>query len=221
MAAEESKRDNVPAKRADALANREPAVTPPSGTIDPVLRRLRSERRSGFAAGLWLGAGIASVAGYPNESSKIGRKEFYTDTGLAPTAFGAGWVGYAITDWLTLGIGFGGGDGLVGDKNALTWGGSFHIEAFPFFSLGKQGREFALMLDFGVGMASVTPNHNDKVRLIESSTASLIGVGVFYEGIRFGHFSTGPFISGNYFFSNSAQRPGLFAGWRIAFYGGP
>ena len=49
----------------------------------------------------------------------------------------------------------------------------------------------------------------------------MIGGGVFYEGFRFWRLAGGPFVSGNYFWSDAVRRPGIFFGWRTSFYAGP
>ena len=177
-------------------------------------------RRSGFTVGLLAGFGVASIVGYPNDAMKIGYAGYYTATGARPGGQVGLWIGGALTDWFTFGLGFSGGQLLAtGSDTARSEAGLFHIEAFPLFPLGGRLRDLGVMLDFGLGIASVTDPAGHK--LVDSSSASLVGGGVFYEGIRLWKIAQGPFLMGNYVFSDTALRPGIFAGWRAALYTKP
>jgi hypothetical protein len=177
-------------------------------------------RRSGFTVGLMAGFGVASIVGYPNDVTKIGYASYYTATGARPGGQAGLWIGGALTDWFTFGLGFTGGQLLATGGNKATSGaGLFHIETFPLFWLGGHLRDLGVMLDAGFGVASVTDPTGNK--LVDSSAASLIGAGVFYEGIRHWKIAQGPFLMGNYIWSDTVLRPGIFAGWRAALYTGP
>jgi hypothetical protein len=180
----------------------------------------KATRRSGFVVGLAFGFGAASVVGYPNDVRKIGFAGSYTATGARPGALGQLWIGGALTDWFTFGLGFTGGSLFAtGDNKVRTGGGLFHIEAFPLFSLGARLRDLGVMIDAGLGTATVTDAMSTKI--VDSSSASLIGGGVFYEGIRLWKVAQGPFLMGNYMWSDTARRPAIFAGWRASLYTGP
>ncbi len=177
-------------------------------------------RRGGFVIGLAVGAGVASIVGYPNDLQKEGYAGFYTATGARPASFGQLWIGGAFTSWFTFGIGFTGGTLLAtGSDKALSGAGLFHIEAFPLYALGGHLRDLGVMLDAGFGTASVTNAMGDKI--VDSSAASLVGGGVFYEAFRTWKIRQGPFLMGNYVWSDTAIRPGIFAGWRASLYTKP
>jgi hypothetical protein len=188
-----------------------PPTTPPD---------VPATRRSGFTVGLMAGVGLASIVGYPNDVTEIGYAGYYTATGARPGTHAGLWIGGALTDWFTFGLGFQGGQLFAtGQNKAKSQAGAFHIEVFPLFALGGHLRDLGVMLDAGFGTASVTDPTGNK--LVDSSAASLIGAGVFYEGIRLWKIGMGPFLLGNYIFSDTALRPGIFAGWRAALYTGP
>jgi hypothetical protein len=198
-----------PAAPAAASATAEAPAAPPKAT-----------RRSGFVVGLLAGFGAASVVGYPNDVRKIGYQHWYTATGARPGGVGQLWIGGAITDWFTFGLGFTGGPLLAtGDTKVRSTGGLFHIEAFPLFPLGARLRDLGVMIDAGLGTATVTDAMDTKI--VDSSSASLIGGGLFYEGIRLWKIAQGPFLMGNYIWSDTARRPAIFAGWRASLYTGP
>src|SRR5262245_11668472 len=87
------------------IARAEKAETKPG---QPAWERARRERRSGFTTGLSFGGGLAQAAGYPNDAKKIGRERYYTQTSVGPAAAGTLWIGGALADWLTFGLGFAG-----------------------------------------------------------------------------------------------------------------
>jgi hypothetical protein len=177
-------------------------------------------RRGGFVVGLTAGAGVASLVGYPNDEQKIGYASAYTVTGARPAALAQLWIGGAFSDWITFGIGFSGtAIFATGSNKARSTAGMFHIEAFPLFPLGGRLRDLGIMLDAGFGTATVTDPMGTK--LVDSSAASLIGGGIFYEAIRTWKIAQGPFLMGNYMWSETALRPAIFAGWRASLYTKP
>ncbi len=176
--------------------------------------------RSGFVVGLSIGTGVASFAGYPNDSRKIGLLSHYTETGASIGGVGALWFGGALSEWFTFGIGFiGGSMPLLTDQKASAGGLIFHMEAYPLFSLRKRWRDLGVMFDAGTGSATVTPKDSD-TKLIDSGSASMIGGGPFYEGFKLWKLKGGPFLVGNYMWSDSVRRPALFIGWRTSLYTG-
>ncbi len=105
------------------------------------------------------------------------------------------------------------------DLKTSTGGLIFHIEAYPLFPLGARWRDVGVMFDAGTGAATVTPKDSD-TKLIDSGSASQIGGGAFYEGIKLWKIKSGPFLEGTYVWSDSVRRPALFVGWRASFYTG-
>src|SRR5687768_11464959 len=80
-----------------------------------------AERRSGFSLGIATGLSLVSVSGYPNDVAKIGLPEFEAHTGLGFSTGFALWLGGALTDWLSVGIGTASG-GVEG--NGLSGSGA-------------------------------------------------------------------------------------------------
>jgi hypothetical protein len=204
-----------------ALADEPAAVAPEAPP--PVAKEEAPKpnaRRGGFVLGLALGAGVSSIVGYPNDLQKEGYAGYYTATGARPSALGQLWIGAAFSDWLTFGIGATGNTlYATGSDKARSFAGLFHVEAFPLYPLGGHLRDLGVMLDAGFGTATVTDAMSDK--LVDSSAASLVGGGVFYEAFRTWKIRQGPFLMGNYVWSDTAIRPGIFAGWRASLYAKP
>ena len=197
------------------------AVAEPAPAVDPsAWEKAPATRRSGFVIGTALGGGIASIVGFPNDARKIGYAPYYTATGVRPSPLLELWLGGALTDWFTFGLGFTAGSlFLTGDTRATAGAGVFHIEVFPLFYVSEKLRDLGVMLDAGTGSATVKSKAD--VKLVDSSAASLVGAGVFWEPARFWRFRGGPFVMGNYVWSDTARRPGIFAGWRMSLYTGP
>jgi hypothetical protein len=174
-------------------------------------------RRSGFVIGTALGFGAASIVGFPADVKKIGYAPYYTVTGARPAPVVELWLGGALADWVNFGLGFTMSPVLsTGDNKARSAAGMFHVELFPLFYVSEALRDLGVMIDAGTGVATVTSPKDEK--LVDSSAASLIGGGVFWEPLKFWHFRGGPFLMGNYMWSDTARRPGIFAGWRMSFY---
>ncbi len=175
-------------------------------------------RRSGFAAGISSGLSLGRAWGYPNEAEKIDRRQFLADTKLGWSFGGTLWLGGALTDWFTFGFGLLQA-GLSG--HGLTAGGGayvIHLETFPFFYSGKQGQNFGLLANFGAGSVVIM---REKESRANGGNMGVIGLGAFWEPLRFWHFSAGPLLEGTYLFSSSAHFLSLTAGMRLVFYGGP
>jgi hypothetical protein len=176
-------------------------------------------RRSGFTFGAALGFGATSIVGFPNDVKKIGYAPYYTATGVVPAPQLQGWVGVALADWVSFSLGFTGQPLLgTGDNKAHSVAGLFHVEVFPLFYVHESLRDLGVMIDAGTGVATVTSPKDDK--LVDSSAASLIGGGLFWEPVTFWRFRGGPFLMGNYMWSDTARRPAIFAGWKMSLYAG-
>jgi hypothetical protein len=177
-------------------------------------------RRSGFTAGLLAGMSFGTVAGYPNEFSKIDVETFRAATsGVGPS--GMLYLGGALTDWFTFGFGLArssyGSDRLVTESSAYL----FHIEAFPLFARGGVWRDIALFADFGTGSATIK-RREDGVEHAASGALSIVGLGSHWEAWRLaGHVALGPYAAWHYEDSNSMARTFGEIGFRGAFYGGP
>jgi hypothetical protein len=187
----------------------------------PAWETQEPEHRGGLTVGLALGAGVASMAGFPADAKKVNRLRYYTETGVRPTGIGTFWIGSAVTDWFSFGIGITGGGLLPSDNESIAGGLVFHVEAFPLFPFGGRLRDLGVMLNTGVGIATVTPNKDPNHSLIDGTGCSLFGGGVFYEGFRVWRLSSGPFLAGDYYWSDYVRRPSIFLGWRTSLYTSP
>jgi hypothetical protein len=212
------------ASSASSAAPAAPATSPapaePPAPVEPTpaWQTAPTTRRGGFVVGAAVGLGVASIAGFPNDVKKIGYAPYYTATGVRPTFSPELWIGGALTDWITFGIGVTLSD-LVGPDKGTSVAGMFHIEVFPLFYVSEKLRDLGVMLDAGTGTASVRDAGG--TQLVDGSAASLVGGGVFWEPIAAWKIRGGPFLMGNYMWSDTARRPALFAGWRMSLYTKP
>jgi hypothetical protein len=213
--------DNAPqAASSAAVSTSQPSARP----IDPSERGLWDARpptyRSGFTAGLTGVMAFGTVAGYPNDFSKVDHSAFRSAT----SGVGSGgmlYFGGTITDWFTFALGFSQAS-YGGSRNvARGWAFLFHIETFPLFSLGGIYRDLGLFADFGTGMATIH-RRSDDVEYASSGALSIVGVGAFWETWRLaGHFAVGPLVSVHHQTSDAMKQTFGQAGLRAAFYGGP
>lgn len=186
---------------------------------DPALRPVKPERRSSLVVGLSVGGAVGSVAGFPNDPTKIGLNRFYTDTGIGAGYGGRFSVGIALRDFFTFGFSFGSFGLSAGDNVFLSGFVGLHTEIFPAYALGGSFRDLGIAVETGTGLGIVTPKKDQNTILIDGGLASNLGLGVFYEGFRFGgKLGMGPFVSYDYMF-NTPLRGGAFVlGWRTALY---
>lgn len=202
------------AARADDSAGAEPT------SADPASEHEASTRRSGLIIGLETNIGLGLVAGYPLDLKKLGRAAYYTETGIGPRGTGFFWVGAALKDWLSFGLG-GTLDGLViGDVRGWGYGGVFRLEAFPLWPLGGVGKEIGATFD--AGTTAIMINHKDDPDrlIIDGGAASYVGGGVFYEGLRTWHLSAGPGIYAGYMWSDTVRYGSVSLALRLTFYSG-
>ena len=177
----------------------------------------QAERRSGFVASANLGFGMGAANGYPNEISKIDDPDFESSTGSGFASMNSLWIGGALRDWFTFGLGIAGLGMKAGDLEATASGFIFHVEAFPLYSLGGKLRDLALYADFGAGGIVIEGGPET----VDGNFVSFLGAGASFELFRWGHFALGPTLGGIYAYSDPARAGGVFAGIRGSFYGGP
>lgn len=188
---------------------------------EPAWQSQPAEHRSGFTAGLALGLGVGSAAGYPNDVRKIGFESYYTETGLALGGGAHLWLGGALADWLNFGVGFAGGSLSTSDTATSGGGILFRVETFPLYAWNGFYRDLGVSIEVGTGGFGTTPADDPDTTLIDSSSASMLGIGAFYEGLRVWQLGMGPFASFDYAWSSTLRQPQLFLGWRTAVYSGP
>lgn len=186
----------------------------------PAWEREVSTRRSGVIVGLQGNIGPAMASGYPLDLKKIGRQSYYTETGVGLGATGFLWLGVALKDWLSVGVG-GSLDGIVaGDLSGWGPGGAFRIEAFPLWPFGGRARDVGVTIDAGTSALYVAKSGPDATYLIDGGAASYIGGGVFYEGLRFWRISAGPGIYAGYTWSDTVRHGAVTLDFRMTLYTG-
>lgn len=198
----------------------EPVDAPAAADTSNAWETAPATRRYGFTAGILAGAMFGTAHGYPNAYGKIDNPDFYASA----TGVGSGailWIGGALTDWFTFGLG--GGGGSYGGSNRSAGGAFlFHLEAFPLFARGGAWRDLGVSADFGTGGGTIT-NRSSGAELSTAGSFSIASVGLFWESWRFasGHLVAGPAATFTYEGSESQVRTFGMAGIRGAFYGGP
>jgi len=186
---------------------------------DPTLRAVTPERRSGFTAGLSIGASLGAASGYPNDPTKLGLDAYHTDTGVGAGYGGRVWVGFALRDFLTFGLMFG-STGFSGNEKVFFGGVlGFHTEIFPAYALGGPFRDLGISLETGAGVAVAMPSADTNTILIDGGLTSCFGGSVFYEGLHLGpKLGMGPFLSYDHWYAPSMSGGAFVLGWRTAIY---
>ena len=183
----------------------------------------KSQRRSDFVLGISPGLLLGSASGYPNEIDKLHQPEWQVDSGFAAGFGFDAWLGGALTDWFTFGVGgaYYGAHGNTG----RTSGGAFliRIETFPLYGIGGPFRDLAVFANVGAGSLVVKPD--DKARTnkddADAGFASVGGGGVAYELFRTKHFAFAPSAEYILFASESLHAHQVLMGARVVYYGGP
>lgn len=197
------------------------SAAPPARDDSTSWETAPATRRSGFTLGTAFGLMGGASRGYPNKLAQIGNPAHRASTeGLGGGGFI--WLGGALTDWFTFGIGGGGGN--FGNANFQWSGGAFlfRLETFPLFSLGEGWRDVGLSFDFGTGPGTII-RKSDNEEVSGGGVLSLAGLGVFWEPWRIagGHLTAGPALSFMHGFSEWQTMSFGMLGLRGAFYGGP
>lgn len=161
---------------------------------------------------------VANGRGYPNVGEKIGDPAFETITGMAFSSGGAVWLGVAVADWLSVSFGVLGGSFRKSGRDASLAAFQFRMEAFPLYSLGGAWRDVGVLASSGVGQFQV---ENAGDQLVDGGGASAVGLGAFYEPIRWAGFAMGPQFEYTAQFAENLSAYALILGWRTAFYADP
>lgn len=178
-------------------------------------------RRGGFTMGLESGTGVSSFSGFPNEVAKLNDPRFERNTGVGLGTDLSLWLGGALRDWVTVGLGAtlatARGNGALGSGIGFL----VHVEAFPLFYEHRHLRHLGIGFSGGVGFAQMfdedTPDPLDPIA--DGGAMSVLSWSVFYEPWRFWHFSAGPTVSYTHSFSQSLTIHQALAGFRLVFYG--
>ena len=183
----------------------------------------KAERRSDFVLGISPGLLLSTASGYPNEIDKLHQPEWQVDTGFAAGFGFDAWLGGALTDWFTFGVGgaYYGAHGSTG----TTSGGAFliRVETFPLFGVGGPFRDLAVFANFGAGSLVLKPDNEGgaKRQHGNSGFASVGGGGIAYELLRSKHFAFAPSAEYILFASEALHAHQVLMGARVVYYGGP
>jgi len=176
-----------------------------------------TERRGGFVLGLAPAYGLGQASGYPNEADKVNRKEFQANTEFGSAGYNSVWLGGALRDWFTVGLGasFGGVKGNHLSANGTSF--VVRVEAFPLYARGGTWRDLGLESEFGAGFMKVKNEAGDTVA--DGGSLSLVGLGAFYEPWRFWQFRIGPSLQYSQMFSQTLTAHFVSLGLRASLYG--
>ena len=178
-------------------------------------RSAKNRRRAHFMAGLSVGLHVGNASGFPNESEKIDNPLYETDTGTALGPGGAAWLGVAMADWLSVGLGAASVQLGSEQVKAQTTAFLCRVETYPLYFAGGAWRDLGVGGNFGLGLLTLTEDGEEKA---DAGAASLIGGSLFFEAFRSAGLALGPVVEVSHMWSFSAnQTAGLF-GARLAFY---
>ena len=210
-------------KAADANARASKVTNPMEKAPEkatPLWETAKAERRSGFAMGLSVGGGLGASNGYPNDSKKIGRAKYYSESGLGLGTGSAIWLGGALTDWLNLGIGFGFSNPYAKGSSSPAPLAFFHNDVYPLYPLKGLFRDVGATFEFGLGFPKTVATKT-QVTLIDGAGSSYIFAGAFWEPLKVWKLRMGPYAGAHYLFSESVRRPLALVGFRLTLYVGP
>ena len=177
-----------------------------------------AERRSDIAIGASAGLLLGTASGYPNELAKIDDPRWESSTGFAAGTGLSFWLGGALTDWFTFGVGMTllGGSGPNGRMSGEAF--IVKVEAFPLYGMGGPLRDLAFFADFGAGGMGVEGEPDEAA---EGGFTSVAGFGSAYELFRLGHFAFAPTAEYMLVRSQTVLSHSAILGARVVFYGGP
>lgn len=180
-----------------------------------------SVRRDGFAMGMNMGFGLSQAGGFENTVSSISDPTRRLETGSELGSNFSIWLGGAIRDWLSVGLGITSTTTLTGNPMGANPAFILHVEGFPLFARGATWQDLGIAIDGGVGTAVLLDRDagNSQKPLAEGGSMSTLGVTVFYEPLRLWHFSAGPSLSYMHAFSQSMSADHVIFGFRVSLYG--
>lgn len=195
-------------------------ATPAKADKTPAWETAKAERRSGFAMGLSVGAGLGASNGYPNDAKKIGRAAYYTESGLGLGTGSALWIGGALADWLNFGFGFGYSNVFAKGSSSPAPLAFFHNDVYPLYPLKGLFRDLGATFELGLGFPKTVASKTQQT-VIEGGGSSFIYGGVFWEPLKVWKLRMGPFVGAHYLFSESVKRPLALGGFRMTLYTAP
>jgi hypothetical protein len=216
-------KEEAPPRQPVDLSTEPPPSAPPPTTSEGEESWLNAppHQRCGFTIGLGLGSLLGATSGYPNDATKVDRDEFYENTGFSYGSNLNLYIGIALADWFTVGVGPTLGQLQNSDTKTGFFTFGFHLDVYPAFGLGGHWENIGLMVDAGLGGNVTTDKEDDTLELIQSPVSSRLATGVVFEGVKLWKFKMGPFAAFDAMWSPTSFRPAGWLGWRTAFYAGP
>jgi hypothetical protein len=177
-----------------------------------------STRRSEFTAGASYGLLTAASYGYPNTAGKIDNDAYVADTGIGFGSANSIWIGGALRDWFSFGLGVTGLGYKANGLDVVASGFIFRTEVFPLFAYGGAWRDIGAYASFGIGGMTLKKHGETKG---DGGSMSIVELGAFWEPVRFSIFSFGPSLEYTHLFSRSAHLYGTTLSARLVLYTGP
>lgn len=177
-----------------------------------------TERRGGFVIGTLVGPTLGWATGNPSDKALQNDPEYETETGLGFGYRVTPFLGGALTDWFTFGLGASFGSLSSADYSSGFGTFIFHVEAFPLYGQGGVYRDIGLAADFGAGSSTIRSKSPD-AEVADSGVMSSVGLGAFWEPLRFWHFAGGPYVGYQRNWSRWYSRNDALIGLRLMFYG--
>ncbi|HMJ14654.1 MAG TPA: hypothetical protein VK524_24755 [Polyangiaceae bacterium] len=172
-------------------------------------------RRADLTLGLSVGLHLGDAHGFPNEADKIDNPLYETETGNALGPGGAAWLGVAMSDWLTLGLGGASIQLASGDIKASATSFLCRVETYPLYGVGGLWRDVGVAGNFGLGLLTLEDGGEEKA---DGGATSMVAGSLFYEAFRSAGLALGPMAEVTHMWSFSANLTSAWFGARLAFY---
>jgi hypothetical protein len=177
-----------------------------------------NQRRADVTIGANLGVLGGAASGFPNEVAKIDVPQYEAETGFGAGSWVALWLGGALSDWLSFGIGGASGTLAGADGEASLGAFLFRVETYPLVGMGGALGDLGLFANAGLGTMTVEQDGKESG---EGGSMSFLGAGVLWEAWRPGHFALGPSLEYMHLWSLTGTAHVAQLGFRVAYYGGP
>ncbi len=177
-----------------------------------------TERRGGFVLGVLVGPTLGGAKGNPSAKATRDDPAFEQDAGIGLGYRITPFLGGALTDWFTFGLGMSFASLANSDYQTRADTFVFHLEAYPLYGEGGVFRDLGLAADFGAGTSSIRSKSTDE-KVAESGVASTVGLGVFWEPLRLWQLAGGPYVGYQRNWSRWYGRDDVMVGFRMMFYG--
>jgi len=215
-------------KPSDSVAPSEPSepATPvePEESVDSVEPAPQSPtdsdtaRRGGFVLGVLGGPTLGWANGYPSGKSERENPSNKRSTGVGVGYRVTPFIGGALTDWFTFGLGVTFGSFSASDYSSPITSFVVHMEAFLLYGRGGIYRDIGVFVDFGTGVTTIVDKDTNE-EVADSGAMSSIGLGAFWEPWRIWHLAGGPYVAYQSNRSRWFARNDITLGLRFMFYG--